>query len=259
MAKTNTKTNNLPNHKKGYIAIYRSIKEHWVYESERKRTRLEAWIDLLLMASHAGTKEPIGQDLIMIDRGQVLTSQDKLAEQWGWDRNLVRKFLNMLMKDGMIDVKPTNKFTIITIAQYALYQIEHQQQTINKPTTHQQQTNNAPHTIMLNNDNNVKEVIYSDEQTKSFEAFEKWLNVHAPMVGKLPEKFTIEQYLKAKEKYSTEQMTLILTRMHNYKPLVKNNTSAYLTFLNWAERQWPKPTTIPGYQLDEKTANEIFG
>jgi hypothetical protein len=110
------------NYKTGYIKIFRSIKNHWLYEQNRKRTKLEAWLDLLIMASHNGKKEAIGYDLIPIERGQVLTSQERLCRDWKWDRNTVRRFLNSLHLDQMLTIKTTSKMTMITICNYDSYQ-----------------------------------------------------------------------------------------------------------------------------------------
>lgn len=149
------------NYKTGYIKIYRSLKKHWIWGKDKK-TKFEAWVDLLLMASHSGTKEPIGYDLITVNEGQVFTSQEKLSIQWRWDRNAVRKFLDMLQKDSMIIVEPTTKYTMITICNYDSYQNK-------KPTKNQQSTNAATSTQHQertynndNNDNNVNKSINSD-------------------------------------------------------------------------------------------------
>jgi hypothetical protein len=124
----------------GFICLYRSIREHWIWKESRVKSKFEAWVDLLIRASHDDQKEPVGMDLIVINRGQVLTSQLQLSIDWKWDRSRVRLFLGMLTKDRMIAVKPTTKYTIITICNYESYQSKRptkQQQANNKPTTKQ--------------------------------------------------------------------------------------------------------------------------
>lgn len=110
------------NKKSGYLLVYRSIKGHWLYEKKRKRTKYEAWLDLLFMACHDSEKEPIGYDLIQVNRGQILTSQEKLGSEWKWDRGAVRSFLSQLQADAMISVFTTSKYTMITICNYDTYQ-----------------------------------------------------------------------------------------------------------------------------------------
>jgi hypothetical protein len=105
----------------GFVCLYRSIKKHWLWQSSRKKTKFEAWVDLILLANHDPYKEPIGYDLIELKKGQILTSQDKLSKEWFWDRSAVRGFLAQLQKDRMISLNVTSKFTIITICNYASY------------------------------------------------------------------------------------------------------------------------------------------
>lgn len=69
-----------------------------------------------------------------------------------------------------------------------------------------------------------------------FKNFHEWITKTAPNVGKMKEPFTIDQFLKLKSKFSSEQIKSMVLKMHNYKPLLSKNNSAYLTFLNWMER-----------------------
>lgn len=74
------------------------------------------------------------------------------------------------------------------------------------------------------------------EQNEFFKNFEKFIKEKAPNVGKMKEPFTIDQYLKLKARFTTEDIKPLVLKMHNYKPLLSKNNSAYLTFLNWKER-----------------------
>lgn len=137
------------NYKTGWIRVYRSIRNHWLYEPNRKRTKLEAWYDLLLQAKHGQQKETIGYDLITIERGQILTSQDKLSRDWRWDRSSVRSFLHSLHEDQMLTIETTNKFTMITICNYDTYQDN--SPTLSPSNQHQINTTST-HTIINKND-----------------------------------------------------------------------------------------------------------
>lgn len=118
----------------GYVCLYRSIKKHWLWKDSRVKTPFEAWIDLLLRASHEDQKEPVGVDFIVVKRGQVLTSQLQLSKEWFWSRKKVTHFLSSLQKDIMISVKTTTKWSMITICNYESYQ--------DRRTTKEQQRNN---------------------------------------------------------------------------------------------------------------------
>lgn len=85
-----------------------------------------AWVDLILMASHAD--HLCGE--VSVKRGQVLTSQMKLAERWRWDRKKVRKYLNKCAEFGEISIEwgPRDgpyrgpKWGLLTICNYDTYQ-----------------------------------------------------------------------------------------------------------------------------------------
>ena len=129
----------IENKKTGFVPLYRSIRDHWIWKESKVKSKFEAWMDLLLSASHDDQKEPVGYDLIVVKKGQVLTSQLILSQSWRWDRSAVRGFLKLLQKDRMIEVKATSKFTMITICNYADYKI-------NRPTKQQQNNINSTST-----------------------------------------------------------------------------------------------------------------
>jgi hypothetical protein len=135
------------NYTTGYIKLFRSIKKHWLWKESRKKTPFEAWMDLMLRACHSDLKEPIGPDFIVVKRGQILTSQLKLSKDWMWSRKAVTFFLRALERDNMVDIKCTNKWSMITICNYATYQdfgtTKEQQKNIKRTSKeHQEHTYN---------------------------------------------------------------------------------------------------------------------
>jgi hypothetical protein len=148
---------NGPGNGKGFIAMYRSVMDHWIWEKGRARTKTEAWLYLLLSARYSNSKDAVGYSLISLQSGQLLTSQKKLSEDWRWGREAVRSFLKMLEDDQMITIKTTKKYTIITICNYDSYQGRkptNLHQKTNKPTStrHQPDTYNKENNV--NNENN---------------------------------------------------------------------------------------------------------
>ena len=106
----------------GWIKLHRQIMENEFYFSERF-TKAQAWIDLLLLATHKErTVYPKGVE-INLKPGQLCWSQVSLANRWGWDRKTVDKHLETLRKRKMVDTKKTNVTTIITIKNWFLYQV----------------------------------------------------------------------------------------------------------------------------------------
>jgi len=107
---------------KGWIKLYRSIMEHWIYQ-EKPFTKFQAWADILLNVNHKDNKVLFEGSLIEVKRGQMLTSEVKLANRWGWSRKKTRNFLKMLEDEEMIKrtVIP-NKGILIFVINYDLYQ-----------------------------------------------------------------------------------------------------------------------------------------
>ena len=136
----------------GFIVLFRTLTE-WQWYTTPNMVQL--WIHLLLSAN----VKPKKWKEIEIERGQLVTSVKTLTDQTGLTTQQVRSALQHLQKTGEIAVKSTNKFTLITICKYALYQDYDGggQQTNNKQITNEQQTNNKQTTNKqqrLNNDNN---------------------------------------------------------------------------------------------------------
>jgi len=107
--------------KQGWVSIHRSIQDHWLWE-EKPFDKKSAWIDLILLANHKDNSFLLGNQLIEVPMGSLITSEMKLSERWGWGRKKVRNFLKLLEKDNMIVKKTDSKKTTLTIVKYTVYQ-----------------------------------------------------------------------------------------------------------------------------------------
>lgn len=106
---------------KGWILLYRSIRDSWIWES-KPFDPARAWIDLILDANHDDGKVFTGRSLIKIKRGQDLVSVRSLAERWGWNKDKVANFLHLLESDNMIRLNSTAGKTLLTIVNYGNFQ-----------------------------------------------------------------------------------------------------------------------------------------
>lgn len=143
---------------KGWIALHRNIREHWVYQEKRVFSKYEAWLDLLMDANHQNNKFLFDGQLIEVNRGEFITSVRQLCERWGWSNTKVNRFLEMLEHDQMLIRKSDSKKTAISIVNYDFYQRYESKETTQKrqqndAETTQKHTNNNDKT-MNNNDNN---------------------------------------------------------------------------------------------------------
>lgn len=141
---------------KGWIKLHRQLQECPMWYSERF-SKGQAWVDLLLLANHKDKKILFNGEMIIIKRGQYLTSMVKLAEKWKWSRPTVVKFLNVLEKDKMITRSSDNTKTLITIENYEIYQdfsdsdLQPTLQPILQPTL--QQSCNPINNLLYTNNN----------------------------------------------------------------------------------------------------------
>lgn len=167
----------------GWISIDRSIQNHWLFKEKRTFSKFEAWIYLLMEANHSKAKVPIGNQIVTVERGQRLTSILTLSDLFNWSRFKVKTFLDLLESDGMLEVKTTSKYTLITIVNYDFYQSEqgrNQHQNDIKPTSKQHQSNINPtskqhQTNTSNNDNkdnNEKNVNNEKKKAAAFDFFQ---------------------------------------------------------------------------------------
>ena len=106
---------------KGYIKLYRDVRDHWIYNS-KPFSAFQAWVDLIMMVNHEDRKVPFRQSPILVKRGSTVTSLRKLADRWGWNYKTVSRFLNTLEQDGMITQKRDRAYTTIKLVNYCVYQ-----------------------------------------------------------------------------------------------------------------------------------------
>ena len=80
---------------------------------------------LLWLVSEAAWKERtrriVGRP-IELQRGQLVASLRFIASKWRWSEPRVRRFLAVLISEGMIDAKTDTGVTVITICKYDEYQ-----------------------------------------------------------------------------------------------------------------------------------------
>lgn len=177
---------------KGWVAIHRSIRDHWLYEEKRVFSKYEAWLDLLMDANHQKNKFVFDGKLVEVERGQRITSIRQLSEKWRWSRTKVTDFLDLLEKDGMLVRKSDSKKTVITIVNYDFYQNQENKKSHSSATEKPQKSTNNNDITMINNDNNNnnprnrKKRVYDDDDSNKklakllFKSISKNQNIKEP-------------------------------------------------------------------------------
>ena len=145
----------------GWICLWRKIVE-WQWWSANSDI-LKVFLYLLCKAN---TKDKKWRN-IEVKRGQIVTSRQHLSLGTYLSERTVRTCLAHLQESGDIEIKTTNKYSIITICNYGTYQDipdqtdqQTDQQTASKPTTTKQLT--------INNNNNSLSPTRARETEKKF-------------------------------------------------------------------------------------------
>lgn len=107
---------------KGYLRLFRQMLEWEWYDKPNTKA---IFIHCLLCANQTD-KEWQG---IKIKRGQFITSLEKLAMANGLTIRQTRTALNDIQKTGEIDKQTTNRYSVITVKNYDLYQASDKQKT----------------------------------------------------------------------------------------------------------------------------------
>jgi len=146
---------------KGWISIHRKLQNHWLW-GDKPFSKGQAWIDLLMSANHEDCKFLLGGQLVDANEGDVITSEVKLMEKWGWSKAKVRNFLKLLEKDEMILKKTDKKKTTLSLRNYGVWQ---DSQTTERPVKDHQKTSERPVKDTINNTNNKNNKNNSNKST----------------------------------------------------------------------------------------------
>lgn len=151
---------------KGYIKLYRDIREHWLWQDE-EFSRGQAWIDLIMMMNHKDKETMFDGRLITVKRGSKITSIRKLSERWRWSRHKVSDFLNILEETGMILQLRDSRKTLITLIKYEDYQGRDGKSGPLK--SHRRATEEPPKDISGTSEGHKQEYIKNEEDIKKKE------------------------------------------------------------------------------------------
>ena len=85
-------------------------------------TKPQAWIDLIGLANYADKTKYYKGTFQKVKRGQIVTSQQALANRWKWSRHRVSDFLRTLEAAEMVTTERTTDGTLLTVVNYGFYQ-----------------------------------------------------------------------------------------------------------------------------------------
>ena len=143
----------------GWLKLYRSILDSAVFQDAEI---LKVWIWLLCNVAFEQHNTICYGKVIHLKPGQIATGRKKIAQCTDLSENKVYRALTALKSLGNIEMKATNKYSIITVVNWDKYQggnskpTANEQQNNSKTTANEQQNNSKP-TQHKNGKNGKKE------------------------------------------------------------------------------------------------------
>ena len=159
----------------GWLKLYRSILDSAVFQDAEI---LKVWVWLLCNVAFEQHDTICYGKVIHLKPGQIATGRKKIAQCTDLNENKVYRALNALKSLGNIEIKATNKYSIITVVNWDKYQEENgkrttgEQQNNNRTTTEEQQGNNKRTQHKNgNNGKNEKEIYVCPFFDRAWELF----------------------------------------------------------------------------------------
>ena len=196
----------------GFIKLYRSMID-WEWFQDANATRV--FLYLLLDANHKANRW-MGKEILP---GQTVTSYQIISKKTGISVQSVRTAISKLKSTGEITSQSTNKYTLVTVVNWASYQSDDEtltSKTTSTATNDQQATNKQLTTNK--NDKNDKKNIYGS-----------FGNV----------KLTDDELQKLKDKYPDWQKKIDDLSAY-IASKGKRYASHYATILTWARKDEPE-------------------
>jgi hypothetical protein len=228
----------------GWIKVYRQLQDHSLWRGERF-TKGQAWVDLMLSASHADHEVMRDYGTLTVLRGQVLTSQLALSRRWGWHRESVSKFLLYLKSAGMTSTQTSNRtstgYTLITILNYEKYQGSEDEDTDSQPDNGASTQTSTRPAVARQSPGTIKNGKKGKKNTSANglpHGFAAWWDEYPKKVGKI-------QAVNAWEKLDPDEplQVLVLDAIRKQKRTVKamleNDRTHILDPERWIKyRRW---------------------
>lgn len=193
----------------GWIKLHRKLKNSLVFDNP---DLLKVWIWCLLKATHDDYIQMIGLQEVELEKGQFIFGRKVAANELKMSESKTYRLIKKLETMQNLNIKANNKYSIITIANWELYQFDEnkneqqfEQQMNNKRTTNEQQMNTNKN-IKNNKNNKNNNNIYSESLIKKIMSYpgKKTKNTRDKKLPQLIKKYGEEQIIRCIERYSEE-------------------------------------------------------
>ena len=121
----------------GWVSLHRKLLDSIVFSNPKL---LKVWIWCLLKATHTEHTQMVGLVKVELKKGDFITGRFKGAEELNLNPNTFYKYLKVLEGEKQIELISNNKFTVVSVINWEVYQNEEIKNN-NKITTKEQQNN----------------------------------------------------------------------------------------------------------------------
>lgn len=143
----------------GFVKLHRCILHKAIWKNPNL-FRVFSWC--LMKATWIEYEEIVGMTKVVLQPGQFVFGRFKAAEELGLKPSTVVDCMKWLKANTTIDIKSNNKFSLVTVINWDLYQSEEDEsdtksdtKSDNKPTTSRQQADTNKNTKKVKKEKNI--------------------------------------------------------------------------------------------------------
>jgi hypothetical protein len=205
----------------GWIKLHRCLIDKPIFDNPKLLKTL-TWC--LFKAAHKPTKLLVGRQMVELQPGQFVTGRNSAAKELKMKPSTAWDCIFVLKGNQTIDIKSNNKYSIVTVVNWATYQIPEEisdNKTDSKP-------NHKPDS---KSDTNNK--LRSKEVKKAYGDFVT---------------LTPTEYQKLCDRFGKDQTDSMIENMNNWLPQGRNSkrvTDHYRGLLGWFKRDAEKEANKP--------------
>ncbi len=133
---------------RGYIKLWRKSLDSGMMQNPKLWT---FWTWCLQKAAYQETKQMVGFQEITLQPGQFIFGRKKAAKELKMSEQSIRTCLDLLIKSGNLTIQATNKFSVVTVINWPLYQSDQIKSTSKQPASNQQ-------TLKINQQSNQQNI-----------------------------------------------------------------------------------------------------
>jgi len=214
----------------GYIKLFRKTLGSSIFQDP---FYFKLWMYCLMKASHKEHEQIVGNQMVTLQPGQFVIGRQALTEEMNRGMKPKQKqseltwwrYLNNLEKWEMLNIKKTNKYSVITVSNWCNYQ-ENEQEMNNKRTSDEQQLNTNKN--VKNGKNEKKERQKFKYESSDMELAEKLLRLIEDNGEKLSPNYNLEKWanefrlMRERDERTHEQIDYLIEWSQNHHFWKKN-------------------------------------